>query len=387
MLRLPLKYNLRSLTQRPLRSLLTIVGVGLAVFLSVMMLGLSRGLVASTIATGEELNVLVLSTGAEAMEFSALDPTALNVLQTAGGIATSMGQALASPETYINSLAKLAGDSREGTPVLVRGVREDVALAVHPQVHISEGRAPRRGYEAAVGPLVATRLGVTEEELKIGGVVEFEGEQWRIVGRLSAPGTAYEAEIWTQLEDLMVASKRDDYSALVLTAESPEAREDLLFDLRTRTDVRSTVHVESEYYASGIEEMRPVQAVAELMTLLLIVGGLMAGMNTMFNSIMGRTREMAVLQVLGFKRRAVLVSFVLESVLLCLVGGALGCAAGLLLNDLPMKFSMGAFRFLVDHSTVLAGLALALLIGLMGAAAPVLRVARLPTVEGLRLQT
>jgi putative ABC transport system permease protein len=110
-------------------------------------------------------------------------------------------------------------------------------------------------------------------------------------------------------------------------------------------------------------------------------------MNTMFNSIMGRTREMAVLQVLGYKRRSVLLSFVLESVLLCLAGGALGCLAGLGLNDLPMKFSMGAFRFLIDPATLAAGLGMALLIGLLGALFPVLRVAGLPTVEGLRLQT
>jgi len=107
----------------------------------------------------------------------------------------------------------------------------------------------------------------------------------------------------------------------------------------------------------------------------------------MFNSIMGRTREMAVLQVLGYRRRAVLMSFVLESVLLCLAGGALGCLAGLLLNDLPMKFSMGAFRFLIDAVSLSTGMALALVIGLLGAAVPVTRVAGLRTVEGLRLQT
>ena len=161
---------------------------------------------------------------------------------------------------------------------------------------------------------------------------------------------------------------------------------DLLFDLQTRTDVRSTVHVESEYYAAGVQQMKPVQAVANIMTLLLIAGGLMAGMNTMFNSIMGRTREMAVLQVLGYKRRAILLSFVLESIVLCLVGGAIGCAAGLALNGLPMKFSMGAFRFLVDTLAIAAGLGIAAAIGLLGAMVPVMRVARLKTTEGLRMQ-
>jgi len=385
-MKLPLKYNVRSLTQRPLRSLLTLAGVGLSVFLSVMMLGLSRGLVASTIATGEELNVLALSKGAESIEFSALDPAALHILSSATGLREYNGQPLACPEVTINSLVSVSGMQRESFPVLVRGVREELGWAVHPQVSLAEGREPQRGYEIAVGPLVATRLGMPQDRLAIGEALEFEGQRWEIVGHLSAPGTAFEAEIWTQVDDLLVASKRDDYSSLVLAAVDMQAREDLLFDLKTRTDVRSEVHVESEYYAAGTQQMKPVQAVALLMTLLLIAGGLMSGMNTMFNSVMGRTREMAVLQVLGYQRKAILASFVLESVLLCLAGGVIGCVAGMGLNGLPMKFSMGAFRFLIDGTTLGTGIFLALLIGLLGAAAPVLRVARLKTVEGLRLQ-
>lgn len=385
-MKLPLKYNLRSLTQRKLRSLLTVLGVAISVFLAVMMLALSRGLSAALVETGEELNVLVLSKGAESVEFSALDREALHVLGSAQGIAEADGLALASPEVNINSLVTIAGSGVKPFPVLVRGVRPEVAMPVHPQVSISEGRVPMRRYEAVVGPLVATRLGVTESALAVGNILEFEGASWEIVGRLSAPGTAFESEIWTQLDDLMVASKREDYSSLVLAATSLAARDDLLFDLRTRTDFRSTAHIESEYYAASAQQARPVQLVALVMAALLISGGMLSGMNTMFNSVMGRIREMAVLQVMGYKRAAVLLSFVLESVLLSLAGGLLGCLGGLALGGMPMKFSMGAFRFIVDEFTLAVGLAIALAIGVFGAALPVMRVARLKTVEGLRAQ-
>lgn len=386
MLNLPIKYILRSLTQRPLRTLLTVGGVGLSVFLSVMMLGMSRGLVASTIATGEELNILVLSKGAESIEFSALDPEALHVISSSSGIATVDGIRQASPEVNVNSLVSIVGTDMEPLPVLVRSMREGLGLALHPQVSIVEGRAPERGYELAVGPLVATRLGVKARDVPIGSTLEFEGQAWEVVGLLSAPGTAFEAEIWTQMDDLMVASKRDDYSSLLLATESIAARDELLDDLRTRTDVRTEVHIESDYYAAGVNQMKPVQAVAMLMTVLLVCGGLMTGMNTMFNSISGRIREMAVLQVMGYRRRDVLAGFVLESVALCLIAGLIGCAAGLSLNNLPMKFSMGAFRFLVDTITLSIGLGLALLIGVFGTIVPVMRVAGLKTVDGLRAQ-
>jgi putative ABC transport system permease protein len=93
---------------------------------------------------------------------------------------------------------------------------------------------------------------------------------------------------------------------------------------------------------------------------------------------------MGVLLVLGYKRKAVLMSFMLESVVLCLVGGAVGISLGVALNGLPMKIPMGAFRFIVDATTLGIGLGLAVLIGVIGALFPVLRVARLQTVEALR---
>ena len=384
MIKIPVKYSLRSLMQRPLRSLLTVTGVGLSVFLSVMMLGLSRGLMKSTLASGEELNVIALSKGAEALEFSAIDPTALNILASSMGVAQAGGQPMARPEAYVNSLVKLAGDDGPPQPVLVRGILDEAGYALHPQVGLLAGVWPQRGYQAAVGQLVATRLGLEPGDLQPGMHLEFEGEHWEITGLLDATGTVFEAEIWTQIDDLMVASRHDDYSAVLLRARDQAALGDLLYDLETRTDARSTPIVERDYYTDTAAQIKPVQVVTYVMSLLLISGGLMAGMNTMFNSILGRAREMAVLLVMGYRRAGVLLGFILESVLLCLAGGAVGCLAGSLLNGLPMNFTMGAFRFQVDAGVLAVGLGLAASIGLLGAVVPVLRVAGMKTVAGLR---
>lgn len=398
-MRLPLKYNMKSILQRPVRSLLTVAGVWMAISLSVIMMGLTQGLIGSTAATGDVRNVLVLSKGAETVEFSALDPQALHILGTAPGIASTVAgatagvdaaagrghgeEALVSPEVYINSLVTVAGSDMTPTPVITRGVR-DIAYAVHPQIELSAGRAPRRGFEIAVGQLVSTRLGLSEGRLKIGDRLRFEGESWEITGIISAPGTAHESEIWAPLEDLMVASKRTDYSMLVLQAEDRAGREELLFDLKTRTDIRTTCHGEVDYYGSEASRLRPLRMVTMMMTVMLVFGGLMAGMNTMYTSVMGRVREMAVLQVTGYRRRAVLIGFMLEGVTLSLMGGVAGCLVGLLVNGLPMKFSMSAFRFQVDGGVIAVGLGLAIVIGVVGTLVPVLRIARLAIAEGLR---
>jgi putative ABC transport system permease protein len=378
-MKLPLKYNLKSILQRPVRSLLTVLGVSMAISLSVIMMGLTQGLIGSTAATGDGRNVLVLSKGAETVEFSALDPQALHILGNAAGGSES----LVSPEVYINSLVTIAGSEYPPTPVITRGIR-DIAYTVHPQIRLSEGRAPKRGYEVAIGRLVATRLGLAESQLAIGQWLQFEGERWEITGILSAPGTAHESEIWAPLEDLMVASKRTDYSMLVMQAEDITARDEVLFDLKTRTDIRTTSYGETDYYGSEAERLKPLQTVTLMMTIMLVFGGLMAGMNTMHTSVMGRVREMAVLQVTGYRRRDVLAGFLFEGVLLSLIGGLVGCMAGLLVNGVPMKFSMSAFRFQVDGPVILAGLLLALMIGIVGTLVPVFRIARQQIAEGLR---
>lgn len=384
-MRLPLRYNIRSLAERKLRSLLTAAGVGLSIFMSVMMLALSRGLLNSTVDSGAPENVILLSKGAESLEFSAVEPAYYNLLRSADGIAADAeGQPLVSPETYLNSIVEIPGQEAVGElRGIIRGVWP-VAEAVHPQYTLLEGRGPQRGFEVAVGNLAATKLGVPDSALNIGGTLSMEGRDWTIVGRFEAPGSVLDSEIWANLDDLMVAARRDDYSTVVLRAATPAAAAQLVTDLRLRTDVRVDPQLESDYYASMARQLAPVQAVAAAMTAILIAGGLMAGMNTMFTSILGRTREMGVLLVLGYKRRDVLLSFVIESVLLCLAGGIVGVAAGLALSGLPMKIPMGAFRFQVDGAVIALGLGLALLIGTLGALLPVMRVARLKIVDSLR---
>jgi ABC-type lipoprotein release transport system permease subunit len=92
-----LKYHWRSLTKRRSRTLLTAAGIGLAVFVAMVMLGLARGISASFQATGNPLNVLVTSRGAETIEFSALDRSTYEALRHAPGLAEIEGYSLASP--------------------------------------------------------------------------------------------------------------------------------------------------------------------------------------------------------------------------------------------------------------------------------------------------
>ncbi len=158
----------------------------------------------------------------------------------------------------------------------------------------------------------------------------------------------------------------------------------MLFDLSTRTDVQVSAQSEREYFAAVAQNMKPVQAVSIVMTVMLVLGGVLAGMNTMFNSIVGRTKEMAVLMVLGYRRRAILLSFVLE-IDPAMPGRrmsrrALRVAAERNADALHDE----RFHFCRRWADRGHGAGAVVLIGVLGALAPVARVARMQAVAGLR---
>ena len=386
MMGLPVRYSARSLLQRRTRGVLTILGVAVAVFVSVLMLGLTRGMIDSAIGAAAADNVVVLSIGAESLEFSAIEPADFERFRSDAGIARGAdGQSLASPEIYLSTFVGLpgSGDGAGEYRGIVRGVRP-VAFAVHDRVGLVAGAPSSRGGQVVVGRLAATKLGVPEAALAIGEELAFEGATWRVAGHFAAPGSPLESEIWADLDDVTAASRRRDYSTVTLKTPGATAAGDLAFELAMRTDVRLAAWTEPDFYAVAAARLRPVGMVSLAVTIMLMLAATMAGMNTLFTSILGRVREMAILVVRGYRRRAVLGAFLLESVALCLCGGLIGALPALFLNDLPLRVPMGAFRFVVDGHTVAVGLSLSVLIGLIGAVFPLARAARRPLVEVLR---
>lgn len=380
---LPFSYNWRNLWRRKTRTLLTVAGIALVVFVSLMMLALSNGVTASIRDTAQPDNVLVLSKGAETIEFSAIDPKVLEVVRFSSLVAERDGERLASPELYFTSAVEVPGANGPSAQGLIRGVRP-IALRVHRQARVTSGRFPTAPGEIMVGPLAATKMALPESALEIGEEIHFEGHPWRIVGRFAAPGTALESEIWGPLDDLMVSSRRDEYSLITVTATSSADVPDMVFDFATRRDVLVDARSESDYYRAYAESFRPVQTMTVAMAAMMIVGGVFTGMNTLLAAIMGRVREIGMLRTLGFSKSSVAISFLVEALQICLAGGVVGSALALLLNGLPMRIPMGAFRFQVDLTLVAVGLGLACLIGLLGVAFPLRRATRIKIVDAIR---
>lgn len=378
---LPWSYCWRSLTRRRTRTLLTAAGIGLPVGVAILLLALVDGLTSSIRATGHPLNVLVTSRGAETIEFSAVERGVAEQVAASAHVATAADRPLASPEALFS--APLEEPGAEGRQAVVRGVRP-VALAVHDQVRLAEGRTPETAGEIMVGPLAATQLGLPPGRLAPGSRLRLLGEEWTIVGRFTAPGTAFESEVWMPLDAALLAGRRDELNAVVIRARDRAAAEELLFDLELRPDLRVTGRAETDYYAGHARAFEPIRQMVLAMSGMLLLGGVFIGANTVFAAMTGRVREIGVLRTLGYRRWQLGAGFLLESLLVALLGGVAGCGLATLLNGASFRMPMGAFRCEVDPPLLLVGIAAALVIGFLGAIIPVARALHRPTIDTLR---
>ena len=195
-----------------------------------------------------------------------------------------------------------------------------------------------------VGRLAATKLGAREGELDIGQSIEFEGRKWRISGMFSAGGAAFESELWCRLDELQQAMKRQDLSLVAVTLAPGADFTNLELFCMERLDLELQTLPEADYYATLQKDYGPVRLLAWFVVLLVSGAGVFAGLNTMYGSVVGRIRELAALQTIGFARRAMVVSLIQEGVMLAAAASLLATFVALVfVNEAAVRFTMGAF--------------------------------------------
>ncbi|WP_144998396.1 ABC transporter permease [Polystyrenella longa] len=372
---LPWEYGVRNLSRRPMRTLLTLTALTLVVLLVLIVVGFIRGLEKSLSTSGDQSVVLIYSVSAEEnIENSAISANVPSLLAASiSGTQQRYGVEHVSPEIYMGTRMR----STSGTEGLglVRGVTTRAPL-VRRNVLIVAGTWPAEG-EIMVGQLAATKLGVADEALSIGSSMEFEGQTWKISGRFTAQGSASESEIWCRLTDLQTATKRQDLSLVALKLEPGSTAAEVSLFCKERLDLELQALGEREYYDSLQQHYKPVRLLAWLVVLLVSGAGVFAGMNMMYGAVTGRVRELATLQAIGFRRRAILITLIQEGVLLAALASIM---AGLLIvvfiNGISIRFTMGAFQLSFDHISILVGYGIGLLIGILGAIPPAIKALR-----------
>ena len=390
---LPWDYGVRNLGRRPVRTILTGLGLALVVFLLLLVVGFVRGLELSLQQSGDpEVVLLHNANSAENLENSSISdevPTLARTEFTAHLIKYGETPAV-SPELTIAGRVERTGADGQGPLAVLRGVDFDRVFLVRRQVALVEGGMPRSG-EILVGRLAHTKLGLDTSEVAVGQTLTVEGRPWRVSGRFAAPGTLLEAEVWYRLEDLKTAMKRPNDVSVVAMRFDPagDSTKQMgyvdYFCRNRRPDLELMGSREAEYYASLRKHYAPMRTLAWLLVGLVATAGACGAVNTMYAAVAGRVREFAALQAVGFPRRAIAVSLLQESVILAAGATLTAAALALLLaQGTAVRFTMGAFTLQIDRVALMVGCAAGLGLGVFGAIPPAVRAFRMPIPDALK---
>lgn len=386
-MKLLLAYSFRNVWVRSATTALTVAGLGLVslIFLTVLMLG--NGLSRALIESGSPDNVLLLRKGATTEIASGIYRDQAHVVQTLPGIGQlSDGNPVAIPELVVLISLTKSGATTPAN-VVVRGTQPE-AFTLRPQVRIVQGRVWQRGTtEVVVGSQLAKRFlpGGVGSQLRVGK------REWLVVGVMSAEGTAFESEIWGDVDQLMASYGRDSYSSLTLRLADRAAFQTVDQSIAGDTRLLLQVKRERDYYREKSVTMATfIRLLGFTFTFIFAVGAVLGGTMTMYGAVASRTREIGMLRALGFSRWKILAVFLVESLLLGGLAGTLAILGGTALQFVSLStmnfstFSEIAFSLALTPSSAVTAMAFALVISTLGGIPPAIRAARLPVTNALQ---
>lgn len=378
--------GIRSIPERLGPSLVIVVGIAGVVAVFTALLAMAAGFQSTLESAGRRDVALVLRGGSQAELNSGITREQGTIIKQVPGVAQGAdGRPLASAEVVVIAELMKAGE-KTGSNITVRGV-EPPAFALRPQLRIVEGRTFAPGKrELIVGQGVARQF----EGVRLGETLRMRGSDWTIVGVFGS-GDAYESELWADVEVAQSTFNRQGYSAVRMqlagSGDLRTIKDALSADPRVNVDVET----EEQYFSGQTKQFRAtIGALAGVVTFIMGLGAMFAALNTMYAAVGARAREIATLRAIGFRGVPVVVSIMLESLILALVGGLLGAlAAYVLFNNMAVStlganFTQVVFRFAVTPTLVAYGLVIAIVIGMIGGFLPALRAARQPVTTALR---
>lgn len=436
--KVPLTYNVRNLTVRWKTTLMTSMAFTLVIALLIWMLAFVNGMRRLTEGTGRPGNVIVLAESSTDEAFSNLNTGDLSEIENQPAVVRGdNGRPLASRETYLVVNQPMA-NPRPGRPkrrfLQVRGIADPLlAAAVHELRLVPGGnwfsaagvrtvpgtgadRAPTV-IEAVLGEGVARELAFDRtpeqaaaasnpQRLDLGEMFTLGNRMWIVVGVMESSGSTFNSEIWAKQSLIAPIFGKETFTTLVLRTKDAQTATEFKDFLNAKSGDASqggsnaiykkasvAAQVETEYYASLSDTNKQFLFAIGFVTVVIAIGGAFGVMNTMLAAVNQRIKDIGVLQLLGFSRQEILISFLLESLLIALVGGLLGCLLGLFADGWTASSVVtghqggGKFvvlKLVVDAQSIATGILLTLAMGVVGGLAPSFSAMRLRALEALR---
>jgi putative ABC transport system permease protein len=380
--------NLRSIPERRGAVIAAAVGIAGVVAVFVGVLSIAEGFRAAMKVGGAADVAIVLRSGADTEMTSGLNRDETRLIDDAPGVARDTNGPLTSSELFvIINLPKRSTGSDANVPF--RGVSQ-AAMAVRGDVKIVEGRPWSPGRNEIMAGVGAAR---EFAGLDLGKKIRIGQNDWEVVGIFSGGGGSAESEIWTDAAVLQPAYHRGNtFQSVYAKLTSPGAFKQFKDALTTNPQLKVKVVPQAEFLADQSSMLtRFIETIGFFIAAMMALGAIFGALNTMYSAISARTREIATLRALGFGTSPVILSVMLESLAIALVGGAFGAlVAYFAFNGFKTStinwqtFSQIAFAFRVTPLLLILGVLWAVTIGLIGGLFPALRAARLPIAAALR---
>jgi putative ABC transport system permease protein len=384
---IPIRYNIRNLKLRKGLTIMTSLGIALTVTTAIFLMALLAGLDRAFVTSGDAQNVLVLRKGSQAELSGGFDASLFPTLKTLPGIAKdSHGDPMASGE-WVVVIVLPRKDGTGEVNVTVRGMMPD-GLELRPKVKIIEGRWFNQGQrEVVVSESIKKRFA----HANIGDTLQFGKGPWTVVGVFDAGGSAYESEIWGDVNQMAADFDRQGgFASAYLRATDAVSADALMHRVSDDQRLKLEGILETDYYAKQTRSGAPIKYIGWVVAIIMAIGSSFAAMNTMYAAVAYRSREIATLRVIGFSRPSILTSFVFESVLLSLLGAAVGIVLMLPFNGMTtgtsnaVTFSEVVFSLRMTPVVVGVAIGFAIIMGLFGGMAPAWHAARRDILGALR---
>lgn len=386
-MKIPVSYIFRNLWTRKLTTMLTAAGMGLVVFVFAAVLMLDAGLKKTMVGTGSLDNVLAIRTGSETEIQSGVTRDQAGLLEAMPQVARNKdGDPMVSKESLV-LISLIKAGQEKGSNVVTRGV-SPMGVVLRPQVRMIEGRMFRPGSsELAVGRNISREFNGAE----LGQSLRFAQRDWVIVGIFDGGGSAFDSEVWGDVEQLMQAFRRLNYSSVLMQLAQADSFDALLKAIAV--EVRLTIDAKREqiFYEDQSRALSLfITILGNVLTVIFSIGAIIGAAITMYASVAMRTAEIGTLRALGFRRPSILAAFLGESLLLGLVGGLAGLFFATFLQAITIStlnfqsFSQLAFSFTLTPKIVLQTLVFSMFMGFIGGFLPAMRAARMKIVDSLR---
>ena len=384
---IPITYNIRNLRLRLGATMMTALGIALTVAVAVFIMALLAGLKKAFVSSGDPLNVLVLRKGSQTELQSGIGQDLYQTIKYLPGIARDKtGEPLASGEVVVVIVIPRNDGSGE-TNVTVRGM-SPTGFELRPNINLVLGRWFNTGQREIV---VSKSINKRFRNANLGDEIFFGKGKWKVVGVFDAGETAASSEIWADVNQMSSDFERNAaLSSVLVHATDPVAAQALKNRIQDDQRLALDATAETDYYANQTKSGQPIQFVGTIVAFVMAIGSCFAAMNTMYAAVAYRSREIATLRILGFSRPSIILSFVIESVLLALLGAAVGLVLMVPFNGLTtgtgnaVTFSETVFSIQITLSVLIVAIMFAVTMGLLGGIAPAWHASRREILAALR---